>query len=549
MAERGVEEKRRSGRKRASDGRLRAIVEQLADGIVLVGRDGRIVFANPAAEVLFGRRRTDLEGSELGFSVVSGENTEVEVVRPGGEIVVAELRVVDTDWDGMPAQLVSLRDVTDRRHAEEQARLLERERTARAEAEAANQAKSEFLAVMSHELRTPLNAVLGYADLLDLGVAGPLSAEQRRQIARIRTSGRHLLSLVNEVLDLAKIESGRLSVACGPTRAGAVADSAVALVQPLAEARGITLAGQCAGDGNLEFDGDEDRVRQILVNLLNNAVKFTSPGGSIGVECGMTNSPDAEARLHGQRRWVFMRVSDTGMGIPPERLPEIFEPFTQLSSGRTRSSDGSGLGLTISRRLARMMNGDLTARSVLGKGSTFTLWLPAADRTSGTAPWQSLEDPQRLHGLSEVGELLLREIESVLENVVARIRGESLVPAARTLRFSQLADHLGSYLADVAGMLVVVAEQQGRPSTLLADGTDIQRLVAERHGLQRSQLGWSPDALHREYAIVREEVERLVRRRARSIPDRTLEEALVVLGRFFSQAEEFSVRALERVQG
>ena len=203
--------------RRSNQAVLRHIVERLADGIVIVSADGLIQFVNPAAERLFGRSAQDLVGQEFGFPLSSSEATEIEIVRRGAGVVVAEFRLVDAAWEEKPAMLVSLRDVTDRKQAEERERLLEGERRARAEAEAANQAKSEFLAVMSHELRTPLNAVLGYAELLDLGVVGSLSPEQRQQVGRIAASGRHLLGLVNEILDLAKVEAGRMSVERLPT--------------------------------------------------------------------------------------------------------------------------------------------------------------------------------------------------------------------------------------------------------------------------------------------------------------------------------------------
>src|SRR5947209_7814519 len=359
--------------------RLRAIVDRLADGILVVDGEGVIRFANPAAEALFGRPQAQLIGTELGFPVVAGENAEIEVVRPRGETITAELRIVDADWGGAAegdiARLVSLRDITDRKRSVERERQLERERTARAEAEAASQAKSEFLAVMSHELRTPLNAVIGYSELLDLGIAGPLSGEQRHQISRIRASGKHLLGLVNEVLDLAKVEAGRLSLQVGVARAGQTADAAISLVQPAAEARGIRFSGKCLGEFEALYEGDEDRVRQILVNLLTNSVKFTEPGGVITLECGVTKRPDPEARLIGGP-FVYLRVTDSGIGIPAEQLSSIFDPFHQVERGHTRPNDGSGLGLTISRRLARLMKGDLTVRSEVGIGSTFTLWLP-----------------------------------------------------------------------------------------------------------------------------------------------------------------------------
>lgn len=530
--------------------RLRSIVERLADGIVIVNGRGKIRFANPAAKQLFGRDIADLLDSDFGFPLVDGETTTVDVVRPGSETVIAELRIVDTDWEGEPARLVSLRDITDRKRALERQRQLERERAARAEAEAASQSKSEFLAMMSHELRTPLNAVIGYAELLDLGIAGPLTIDQRHQLSRIRASGRHLLGLVNEVLDLAKIEAGRLSVNIAAARAGNAADAALSLVQNSTEEKGIRLSGQCLGETSAVFEGDEDRVRQILVNLLSNAVKFTEPGGEIALECG-TTSPDADARLHGSKQWVYLRVRDTGVGIRQENLPYIFDPFVQGETGHTRSNDGSGLGLTISRRLARMMGGDLTVQSTPGSGSVFTLWLPAA--ASVPLPerleWRAdSESAQRVHGLSEVGELLLRELENILESLAVRFRGDELSPAARALKFSQLIDHFPSYLADLGGMLVTVEETGGQPSSLLADASEIQRVVAERHGLQRARLGWSVDGVRREYEILREELTRAVRRRARAIPDSAVDEGLAILTRVVEQAAEASARGWHRAR-
>ena len=166
-------------------------------------------FANPAAERLFDRSADELVGTAFGFPLVAGETTEIEIVqRGGGAVVHAELRVVDTDWEEESVELVSLRDITDRKEAEERALQLGFEREARLEAEAASRAKSEFLAIMSHELRTPLNAVLGYAELLELGISGPLTDKMREQVGRIRASAKHLLGLVNDILDLAKVEAG-----------------------------------------------------------------------------------------------------------------------------------------------------------------------------------------------------------------------------------------------------------------------------------------------------------------------------------------------------
>ena len=537
--------------RRSEQGRLRSIVERLADGIVIVDATGVIRFANPAAEQLVGRNRDQLVGSQLGFPVVVGESTEVEVVHPGHGAITAELRVVDVEWAGAPALLVSLRDITHRKRAAERERQLERERAARAEAEASSQAKSEFLAMMSHELRTPLNAVIGYAELLDLGVAGALTNEQRHQLSRIRTSGRHLLGLVNEVLDLAKIEAGRLSVNIGVARTGEAADAALSLVQSHADEKGIRFAANCLGDGDAFYVGDEDRVRQILINLLSNAVKFTERGGQVALECGTTNDPDVEARLPECPKWVYFQVRDTGIGIPPEHLPVIFDPFVQVETGHTRSTDGSGLGLTISRRLARLMGGDLSVRSAVGAGSVFTLWLPAATAqptAEGPDRIERKEDAPQVRGLSEVGELVLHEIETILEGLTLRIRGDDRIPKAKTLRFSQLVDHVPTYLANLGGMLIAIEDTGGQPSSLLTDGADIQRLVSERHGAQRARLGWSEEAVRQEYHLLGEELTRVIRRHARAVSQAAVDEGLTILMRALEQGEESSIRGLQRMR-
>ena len=536
--------------RRSEQRQLRSIVAQLADGIVIVGADdGLIRFANPAAEHLFGRTARDLLGTPFGYPVANGEPAPIDVVRPGGATVSAELRVVEIVWDGEPAHLLSIRDITERRRAEERARQLERERVARAEAEAANQAKSDLLATMSHELRTPLNAVLGYADLLYLGIPGALGDEQLHQVDRIRASGRHLLGLVNQLLDLAKVDAGRLSVEIGSYSARATADAAAALVQPVAEARGISFVEKLS-EAPVTYVGDEDRVRQILVNLLTNAVKFTEPGGTVTSEYGQAARPDSEARVRGPGPWTYFRVTDTGIGIPADQLAHIFQPFVQVESGHTRSRDGSGLGLAISRRLARLMRGDITVRSTAGHGSAFTLWLPSPDQTeparaeSQTAGQGSAT---RHRGFADIGEALLRELGPVLEAFVSRVRAECPVPGAATLRFSQIADHIASYVADVAGILIALDESEGQPSGILVDAADIHRLVAGRHGAQRARLGWDTDAIRCEYTVLRDEIARVVRQCARGADTAAGAEAEAIIARFLEEAERTSIRALTRV--
>lgn len=244
------------------------------------------------------------------------------------------------------------------------------------EAREANLAKSQFLCAMSHEIRTPLNAIIGYTALFELEIAGPLTAEQSQYLARIRASSSHLLKLIQDVLDLAKVEAGRMDVRHERSRAAVVMSAAVGLIEPQAGAAGITIDYR---EGNADsYMGDEDRVRQILLNLLANAVKFTEPGGRVTVACGTAHAPDAEAELSGEGPWVFIQVADTGIGIAPEMQQTVFEAFVQTEQGLTRRRDGTGLGLTISRELARRMDGDLTLRSAEGGGSCFTLWLCSA---------------------------------------------------------------------------------------------------------------------------------------------------------------------------
>ncbi len=525
---------------------LRSIVAQLADGIVIVGMDGIVRFANPAAEHLFGRKASELVGTEFGFPMANGQPASIDVVRPGGVTVAAELRVGDIMWEGELARLVSIRDVTERRRAEERSRELERERAGRAEAEAANQAKSGLLATMSHELRTPLNAVLGYADLLYMGIPGNLGDEQRHHVDRIRASGRHLLGLVNQLLDLAKVDAGQLTVEIDSYPARGTADAAAALVQQAAEERGIKLVEKLSD--RISYVGDEDRVRQILVNLISNAVKFTDPGGTVSLECGQRARAGGDARVRGGGPWICFSVSDTGSGIPADQIAHIFQPFVQVESGHTRRKDGSGLGLTISRRLARLMRGDITVRSTPGEGSEFTLWLPSPDELqsgAGIGDGVELADFERTRGLGNIGESLLRELEPLLEAFVSRIRAECPIPGAETLKFSHLADHVASYVADLAGMLITLDESEGQPSSILTDAADIHRLLAGRHGAQRARLGWDEAAIKCEYEILREEIERVVRQRAHA-DETAMDEAQAIMNRFLKEAERSSLRSLSR---
>ena len=255
----------------------------------------------------------------------------------------------------------------------EEARAIAEEATNRAEE--ANRAKSLFLTTMSHELRTPLNAISGYADLLSLEIRGPLVEPQREDLRRIKKSGQHLLSLINDILNLAKIESGQLDLHIRDVSLAAVFENVDALVAPQFHARKITYTyPRC--DASLRVRADSEKLQQILLNVLSNACKFTDENGKVTVDCGADGTAAS-----GPSDIVEISIRDTGRGIAADRLEEIFEPFVQIDRHLTGvSQQGVGLGLAISRDLARSMCGDIVAESVPGVGTTFVLTLPRGTR-------------------------------------------------------------------------------------------------------------------------------------------------------------------------
>jgi len=284
---------------------------------------------------------------------------EIAVRRSDGEVRYLDVTAEPLRENGVVTGVtVAAADLTERRLAEEALR------RAKEEADAANRAKSDFLAVVSHELRTPLTAIIAYQDLIGSGVPGPLTDRQREYLGRIRSSAWHLLELISQLLGASRIETGREELEIVPVTPSVLAREAVSYAMPGATAKQLRLRIELPPGADLPFRSDPRKLRQILVNLLDNAVKYTAHG-------------EVVLRIERPGDAVRFHVIDTGIGIPPEQLRRIFEPFTQVEVCDTRRNGGIGLGLAVAQRLARLLGGDLSVESRPGVGSRFTLWIPA----------------------------------------------------------------------------------------------------------------------------------------------------------------------------
>ena len=273
--------------------------------------------------------------------------------------------VVGRDETGRLAEAFNTMAEQVQRSHDDLERQIAESRTLAARLEEANRAKADFLATMSHELRTPLNAIGGYVDLIELGVRGAVTEEQRRDLERVRYNQRHLLTLIGNILDFTRLDARKLPFELDDVHLDRLAHDVLTAMAPLLGEK--SLRAECVGcDAAVVAYADRARVEQILRNLISNAVRFTPPGGQLTVT------------VAGHERQVSLAVADTGIGIPPEKLLAIFEPFVQVESGLTRTVGGTGLGLTISRALARSMGGDLVAESDGTSWATFTLTLPAS---------------------------------------------------------------------------------------------------------------------------------------------------------------------------
>jgi len=397
-----TERKRTEAARRESERKYRELV-QLANSIILRWTpDGRILFLNEFGQRFFGYTEAEICGrhvigtlvpetesngrnlsplmEEICANPTAFEQSVNENMRRNGERVwIAWTNKAVPAKQGQVAEILSIgTDITARRRAEEAIRevnvSLERrvaERTAelalaRDRAEGADRTKSAFLATMSHELRTPLNSIIGFTGLLLRGLAGPLNAEQTKQLRMVKDSGQHLLALINDVLDISKIEAGQIEIANAPFDLPESIQKVVQTVKPLANKKQLPLIAQIAPDVS-RITSDRQRVEQILLNLLSNAIKFTEQG-----EVTLT----AEIVPGMPRSALRISVADTGLGIKRENLDKLFQPFRQLDTGLTRQHEGTGLGLAICKRLVERLGGTITVESEWGKGGTFQCTLP-----------------------------------------------------------------------------------------------------------------------------------------------------------------------------
>jgi PAS domain S-box-containing protein len=365
---------------------LEAVVEASPVGVNVVGRDGRLRLTNPAMSRILGydpderrdrphhemmhpeeRAAADAALDRLFRRELDELVTQRRIRHADGRWLTLESRarvVLDAD-DNATGVVVTTHDATE--HVE----LVRAQAEAREAAEVANRSKSEFLSRMSHELRTPLNAVLGFAQLLEMD---ELADEQREAVEHILKAGRHLLDLINEVLDISRIETGNMSLSPEPVQVADVVGDALAIVRPLADRAGIRLRSDTGAWADRWVLADRQRVQQVLLNLLSNAIKYNRPDGAVTVSC----EPAVVAEPAGAPERLRIAVVDTGLGLGDGELARLFVPFDRLGAEQ-RDIEGTGMGLAVSRRLAEAMGGAVDVTSTPGVGSTFWIELPIAE--------------------------------------------------------------------------------------------------------------------------------------------------------------------------
>ena len=401
------------------------IIDVALDCIVGMNHEGQIILWNPTAERTFGYTAEQAIGQELadliiptslherhrhalarylstGEGMILDRRIEITAVRANGEEFPVELTVTRLPQEGQPTFIGHVRDITARKQAEED--ILR----AKEDAEAANQAKSVFLATMSHELRTPLNAIIGYSELIQEEVVDLGQAQLVPDLERIRGAGKHLLDLINGILDLAKIEAGKAELYLETFDVTEMVREVVTTLQPLAQKQENQLEVTFGHELGAMYS-DLTKVRQILFNLLSNACKFTE-GGLVSLE--VTSVCDNNDQLR-------FKVTDTGIGITPEQLARLFQPFSQADASTTRRFGGTGLGLTLSLRLSHMLNGGIEVASEPGHGSTFTVQLPR--QTVASPPGTASAQPDAVESGSFPQTVLVIDGDEESRNLIAEV--------------------------------------------------------------------------------------------------------------------------------
>lgn len=360
----------------------RGIVEDQVDLICRYRPDGRLTFVNGAYAWAFGRKRNELIGEAIPFSD-AGQIATQEFQTKEREHTLADGRSVIISWTQRPIHdahgtLLEYQsvghDITERKQAE--AALLRAKETA----EAADQAKSHFLAVVSHEIRTPINGINGFADML---AGTSLTDEQREHVLMIRRSGHALSKLIHDILDLSKIEAGKVEIDHAPFALHKCLHDLCVFFTREARQKGVALHYEISSDVPSIVMGDETRLRQVLTNLLNNAIKFTERGAiDVRVSCSKSAQPIND--LHPLR--LFFSITDTGIGIDPDKVKQLFRPFSQVDGSRQRRRNGTGLGLAISKQLCELMGGSISVESRKGEGSTFHFTIQMEYQKGDTNP-------------------------------------------------------------------------------------------------------------------------------------------------------------------
>ncbi|MFP4101693.1 ATP-binding protein [Coleofasciculus sp.] len=341
----------------AKEAQLRTIISQNADGMVMINPQGTIVFANPAAESLLGCPADELNAAVLGFPFTSQETTELTIQQPSGDSVIVEMRLVQMNWNSESAYLASLRDITPRKQAEESLhRALDAEKQL-------NQLKSQIISVVSHEYRTPLTVVLSSAEMLSRYRQRLSDAKQEQHLGRIKSAVEHLTTLVDDVLFINQAELNKLQFKPEPIDIIPFTQELVSQFQVGGEDKYRLVFSNQGNCGKL--NGDAKLLRQILTNLVSNAIKYSPNGGNVGVNLTCKDSQ------------IILQVSDSGIGITQEDQAELFQSFSRASNVGTIS--GTGLGLSIVKKCVELHGGEITLTSEVGVGTTFTVTLPKGD--------------------------------------------------------------------------------------------------------------------------------------------------------------------------